>query len=113
MRKTFKTHIICKANGNRLNFFARCGGEEYYLFSQKFNRQLFIRFCKGIELDEALTPGKRRNVIPSSERVSDKLPAYIRFIEREYGVQLMHGRTRDPRIALREKAERRDLRYAA
>ena len=114
MTNTIRTNIICKSAHDRLEFFACTGGEEFYLFSQRFDRAVFARFKKGVELSEALTPIKRRGRNLPLEKVSDKLPAYIRYVEQEYGVSLLRGRAAgDSRRTLLEKAEKDDLRYAA
>ena len=109
-----RTKIICKSAHNTLEFFACTGGEEFYLFSQRFDWAVFARYKKGVELSEALTPIKRRGRNLPLEKVSDKLPAYIKYVEQEYGVSLLRGRLAgDSRKLLRAKAEKDDLRYAA
>lgn len=113
MTNTVRTSIICKAASGRLEFFACSGREEMFLFSQRYDRAVFERFRRGVELGEALTPTKRRGRNLPLEKVSDKLPAYIRYVEQEYGVSLLHNRAADNRRSLRVKAERGDLRYAA
>ena len=114
MTNTTRTKIICKSAHDKLEFFACTGGEEIYLFSQRFDRAVFERYKKGVELGDALTPVKRYGRNLPLEKVSDKLPAYIRYVEQEYGVSLLRGHvSRDSRRTLRTKAEKDDLRYAA
>ena len=109
-----RTNIICKPTNGVLAFYACFGGEQLFLFNQRYDQAVFERFCRGVELGEALTPLKRRGRNTPLEKVSDKLPAFIRYAEQEYGVSLLRGRLHsDSRKSLIIKAEKNDLRYAA
>lgn len=114
MTKSTRISIKCRKANGYLEFYSCFGGEEIFLFSQRYNKAVFTRFCRGVELSEALTPERHCGRRSPLGKVSDKLPAYIRYAEQEYGVVLLRShRAPDNRRTLKMKAEKNDIRYAA
>jgi len=60
--------------------------EKIFLFNQKHRNGAFDYFKGGRSLSEALKPNKRDAGL---RRVSDKLPMYIKYIEKEYEIKVM------------------------
>lgn len=103
-----RIEIYCKSNNNDLNFYVSANGEEFFLFKQRFDYPTFQRFKKGVKLGDALSPKSRRSSSPTLEKVCEKLPMYLKYVEQEYGISLLQNGKGyfDLRRTLREKADR-------
>ncbi len=111
-----RIEIFCRSTRDSLNFYVKASGREYFLFMQRFDYRTFSRFRKGVEIGDAFTPKNRRRSSPTLEKVCEKLPGHIRYIEQEYGIVLLrYGKGYfNARRMLREKAERAEAAdYAA
>lgn len=61
---------------------------EYYLFTQKFHRGVKVFFHNKVLLKDALDLSKGRHDTALIKTMT-KLPTYIKYIEKEYGVAIM------------------------
>lgn len=82
MKKAF---IYCQNSvAGKLSFYLTTPeNREYYLFTQNFNAIVYRVFQNGITLDQALdfSNSKRHLIL---QKTMEKLPSYIRFLEKEY-----------------------------
>ena len=80
------TTVYCRRNkGNNLDFYIKNKETEYFLFSQRVYRGLESFFEKGVSLDNAINHRKGKGD-SRIHKVMTKLPAYIRYIEKEYEI---------------------------
>ena len=80
------------AKGNHLNFYAVTGEQSLFIFSRKYNNEVSCYFKNGVPVSEVFNISKvyRR---PAVRNIMEQLPVYIRFVEREYGVELLRKRS--------------------
>lgn len=92
-----KTMIYCreKQRGEH-NFFLTTGKETYYLFSQKYRKGVNRYFAKGVTINESMAFAKGR-YDKAIMNTMTKLPLYIRYIEKEYGIEV-YEKTRKKRL---------------
>ncbi len=112
----YRIEIYCRSTRDSLNFYVKASGRDYFLFKQRFDFPTYRRFKKGVEIGDAFSPKNRRRSSPTLEKVCEKLPGHIRYIEQEYGIPLLRYEKGyfDARRMLREKAERAEAAdYAA
>lgn len=84
-----KAQVYCLAmNHGGLDFYLQQDGESYYLFNQRYRSDLHNWFKNGVSLTQALKSVKRG--IPTTvAKVSEKLPMYIKYIEKEYDISVL------------------------
>ena len=81
--------IFCEqSKSGRLNFFVSASGEEHYLFSCPYSERAESHFRGGVFLDNAIDC-TRAGGDSSILRVMNRLPSHIRYIEREYGLEIL------------------------
>ena len=82
-----KAKVICKAAGKgQQNFFVVVAGKEYYLFRQDYRASNQDFFKNGVSIDSI---GNYDGVHSQAVRKTlDKLPTYLRYIEKEYGIAI-------------------------
>lgn len=84
-----KTIIYCKATECGVHsFFMVSNGQEYYLFSQDYRRGVQQYYSKGVSLDESINFSKSHKD-SAIERTMSKIPMYIQYIEKEYGIAIL------------------------
>ncbi len=79
--------VFCKttAKGTQ-SFYVTASGKEIFLFSQDYRASNKEFFRNGVHINNL---GKYTNIHSASVRkVLDKLPSYIRYVEKEYGVEI-------------------------
>ena len=97
------TRVFCKETtdrnlNRRLNFYVEAGRESHYLFSQSFTKDVYEFYKNGVSLDKPFKHSlANRN--KSILKVFDKLPSYIRYIEQEYGLTILHKTAKKRRAA--------------
>ena len=94
------TTIYCRTTDKAIqSFYLKTQGKTHFLFSQNFRRGVKKFFQDGVCIDLALDHARAHgdNAILNT---MDKLPAYIRYVEREYGLKVL-------RKTIRKSAERR------
>lgn len=82
------TTIYCKRSNNALDFFITDKGNEYYMFSQRPYTGVEEYFKKGIALNNAIKHSKCGDNKMIHKTIT-KLPTYIKYIEKEYGIALL------------------------
>ena len=74
-------------------FFLNIGAHSYFLFSQNYRRGVNNYFRTGVRLDEALDVCRSKGDC-AIIRTMEKLPSYIRYVEREYGITVLRATAR-------------------
>ena len=86
--------IYCETTAKGVqSFFINANGETHFLFSQNFRRGVKDYFERGVRIDEAIN-FKRANGNSAIIHTMEKLPAYIRYVEREYGMEVLRRTAR-------------------
>ncbi|MCR5665185.1 MAG: hypothetical protein K6G01_00010 [Eubacterium sp.] len=83
------TTIYCKTTAKGTHsFYLVFAGEEYYLFSQDYRKGVFEYYRNGVELNKAMQRSKA-HYDTAILKTMDKLPIYIKYIEREYDIVVL------------------------
>lgn len=86
--------IYCATTSKGIqSFYITANGERHFLFSQNFRRGVKEYFERGVRIDEAMN-FKRANGNSAIIHTMEKLPSYIRYVEREYGMQVLRSTAR-------------------
>lgn len=84
-----KTTIYCKPTAQGIHsFYLITDGGEYFLFSQNYRKGVQNYFSKGVRLDQARNYSKSNSDTAIMKTMS-KLPMYIKYIEKEYGICIL------------------------
>lgn len=92
-----KDRIYCVPSAKGVHaFYLQTEGEDYYLFSQNFRKGVHDYYKNGVSVDRALdfSFGGHDSAIA---RTMEKLPSYIRYVEKEYGVRVLKQTVRRDR----------------
>lgn len=85
-----KNMIYCRPTAQGIHsFYITSEGEEFFLFSQNYRKGVHSYFSKGVRLDEAYDYSKT-NRDSAVIKTMNKLPMYIKYIEREYGITILN-----------------------
>ena len=96
--------IYCETTAKGVqSFFINANGETHFLFSQNFRRGVKDYFERGVRIDEAIN-FKRANGNSAIIHTMEKLPAYIRYVEREYGMEVLRRTVRKNQTCKRKSA---------
>ena len=96
--------IYCETTAKGVqSFFIKANGETHFLFSQNFRRGVKNYFKHGVRVDEAIN-FKRANGNSAIIHTMEKLPAYIRYVEREYGMEVLRKTARKNQTYKRKSA---------
>ena len=83
-----KTRIYCEATDQGVHsFYLIQEGKEYFLFSQNYRRGVQKYFKDGVLLSQAINYSKTHNDC-ALMRTMSKIPTYIRYIEKEYEIEV-------------------------
>ena len=86
---SMKTMIYCETPEKAVHaFYMLNEGEIYYLFSQDYRKGVQDFYHKGVRLDESLDYSKAHKDT-AIERTMSKSPMYIKYIEKEYGMEVL------------------------
>lgn len=81
--------IYCRTTDKGVqSFYLKVKGQTHFLFSQSFRLGVKAYFRRELSLNKALDPsraGRNHAILNTME----KLPAYIRYVEREYDLQVL------------------------
>jgi hypothetical protein len=81
MKKT----IYCKTVAKGMQaFYVEVDGKSYYLFNQKYRVGVRNYFVAGKSVNDLAAASKHHN--SAVRRTATKLPAYLKFVEKEYDV---------------------------
>ena len=86
---SMKTMIYCETPQKAVHaFYMITEGGTYYLFSQDYRKGVQEFYHKGVRLDESLDYSKAHKDA-AIERTMSKIPMYIKYIEKEYGIEVL------------------------
>lgn len=84
-----KTEIYCKPTAQGVHsFYLIVGREEYYLFSQPYRKGVEEYYGRGVIIDQAMKYSKAHND-SAITRTMKKIPMYVKYIEKEYDIQVL------------------------
>ena len=84
-----KPYVYCKKEtGGRLSFYLSYEKNGYFLFIQKYKSGVFKYFSSGVGLDRAIRGSLARRDF-GILKAMEKLPAYIRYVEKEEGFYVL------------------------
>ena len=92
-----KAMIYCVKKQGMHSFFMLQGKQKYYLFCQNYRKGVQEYFCKGVSLNESIDYSKAHND-SAIMRTMSKLPMYIKYIEKEYGIEVFEKTKKKNRI---------------
>ena len=84
-----KAKIYCATTQRGVQtFYLEAYGETHYLFTQSFKRGVKNYFGKGVTIDGAFdySRAKHNTAVFHTMR---KLPSYIKYVEKEYGIEVL------------------------
>lgn len=86
---SMRTMIYCEKTENAVHVFYLINeGKVYYLFSQDYRKGVQDFYHKGVLLNESLNFSKAHKDT-AIERTMSKIPMYIKYIEKEYGIEVL------------------------
>lgn len=84
-----KTIIYCKPTDKGVHsFYLLVGTEEFYLFSQAYRKGVDEYYGKGVRIDESMKYSRAHND-SAIIKTMDKIPMYVKYIEKEYGIEVL------------------------
>lgn len=100
-----RTTIYCtEAAGDTTSFYLAYGNNVYYLFSQERRKNVEQYFLGGVWL-EAATDFAKAHRDTALIRTMDKIPVYIRGVEKEYGIEILEKTKKKHRNAKNGKRQ--------
>lgn len=94
-----KTMIYCKTAEKAVHSFYMINeGKVYFLFSQDYRKGVQEFYHKGVILNESLDFSKAHKDT-AIERTMSKIPMYIKYIEKEYGIEVLERTKKRNRFA--------------
>ncbi|MCI8413359.1 MAG: hypothetical protein HFE47_04605 [Clostridia bacterium] len=97
-----QTTVFCKTTAKGIQtYFVRVDGRAYFLFTQRFYKSNKEFFQKGVNVCALGAYSGAHSA--SVRRTLDKLPAFLRYIEKEYGVAIFRKS--------KEKSQKRQTEY--
>lgn len=95
--------VYCKTTEKGIHsFYLKLQNETYYLFSQSYRKGVNDFYQNGVVLKEALNHSKSRHDA-AIERTMTKIPMYIKYIEKEYDVEVLNKTINKGKRYLRNK----------
>ena len=98
-----KAKVICKTVDKGVqSFFVRVNGKDYFLFSQGYKVSVKEFFNNGVCVNGI----NNYSVVHSTavRKTLDKLPSYLHYVEKEYGVEIYEKKNQDKK----QKAYKRE-----
>ena len=97
-----KDYIYCSTTSKgEQSFYLMAQGKKYFLFVQELRKSNKQVFEHGVSLFELKRLRKHHST--SVSRTAAKIPAYVRYIEQEYGICVMESSKRKRLLFEREK----------
>ena len=85
-----QTKIYCKTLSKGIHsFYLSHNGMDYLLFCQEYRRGVNDFYKNGVRFDEARDYSKARRDT-ALIKTMDKIPMYVKYIEREYNIQILN-----------------------
>ena len=89
-----KPNVYCVTTSKGVHsFYLEACGEIHYLFSQGYKRGVSKYYGKGVNINDALDPSRAKRNTAVLKTMS-KMPSYIRYIEKEYGIEVLKQTSR-------------------
>jgi hypothetical protein len=89
-----KTSVYCLTTAKGVqSFYLKACGETHFLFSQGYKRGVKDYFGGGVYLDAAMdfSRARKNTAVLNTMR---KLPSYIKYVEKEYGIEVLRQTAR-------------------
>ncbi len=84
-----KTTIYCKPTAKGIHsFYLMVGTEEFFLFSQAYRKGVEEYYGRGVRIDESMKYSRAHND-SAITRTMDKIPMYVKYIEKEYAIEVL------------------------
>ena len=84
-----KSTIICEVpEQGKLSFYLVTEDGRFFLFKQDYRKGVKEYFYRGVSLEQACNY-KKTNYDTAIIKTMTKLPAYIKYIEKEYGISVL------------------------
>lgn len=84
-----KTTIYCKLTAKGVHsFYLMVGTEEFFLFSQAYRTGVEEYYGRGVCIDESMKYSRAHND-SAITRTMDKIPMYVKYIEKEYAIEVL------------------------
>ncbi len=97
-----KPIIYCKPTSQGIHsFYLVSDGREFLLFCQNYRKGVQNYFGKGVTIEQALAYAKS-NGDTAVIKSMDKIPSYLRYLEKEYGIVVLK-KTRNNKCFERNK----------
>ena len=98
-----KAKVICRTVDKGVqSFFVRVGGKDYFLFQQDFRISVKTFFQNGVNVNGINDYSVAHST--AVRKTLDKLPAYLHYVEKEYGVEIYEKKKQDKK----QKAYKRE-----
>ena len=83
-----KSMIYCRPTAKGVHsFFLVMDNEEFYLFSQPYRRGVEEYYGNGVGISDSIKHS-RAHYDSAIWRTMDKVPVYVRYIEKEYEIEV-------------------------
>jgi len=80
--------IYCKPTAKGIHsFYLMVGTEEFFLFSQAYRKGVEEYYGRGVRIEESVKYSKAHND-SAITRTMDKIPMYVRYVEKEYDIEV-------------------------
>ena len=84
-----KTTIYCKPTAKGVHsFYLIVGTEEFFLFSQAYRKGVEEYYGRGVRINESMKYSRAHND-SAITRTMDKIPMYVKYIEKEYAIEVL------------------------
>lgn len=98
-------YIFCKGSDlhdNTQDFYLVIGQDRYFLFKQPYRKGVQEYFGNGVSIEKAFNHSWNK-LDRAVLRTIDKIPQYIRYVEREYGISVLKQTKKGKNNARRER----------
>ena len=98
------TLIYCKTTEKGLlSFYVKAYGETHFLFSQKYRRGVSSYYKNGVSVSTAIDCSRAKYDFALLHTMQ-KLPSYIRYVEREYSLDILRKTAQKNALRFRRAA---------
>ena len=85
-----KATVFCRPTDKGVHtFYLNANGTEYYLFHQNYRKGVSEYYRNGVSINEAINFGRSKKD-DALMRTMQKLPMYLKYAEKEYGIQVLN-----------------------
>ena len=103
--------IYCRTLGaDQVGFYLQADKKEYFLCKQRYYGSMWRYFAGGVDVNALFTKsGKHSHAIREAKM---KLPAYIQYVEREQGIQVLDKSIKKTDVVgLKKRRESKEATY--